>query len=152
MSYYYQLSIITEIGIPLKKLENLSEKRQLNLFKRELQEYMNNLIIFHGCTVITTIDNNNTLGNVVFTEDSYSYIHDFNYSAYNILPLNKEYKVLRYFGSDLIIRSETKLTDNIFTESKITKIKRKNLINIKVCSYKELNRGGLGYCYLNKSY
>ena len=151
MSYYYQLSIITELGIPYKKLDNLSEKRQLNLFKRTLQDYMNNLIIFHGYTVITTIDINNLNGGVVFDDSSYCYIHDFNFSHDNIVPLNKEYKVLRYFGSDIIIRSETPITEDIFKESEIKPIKKKCLINIHVCSYKELNRGGLGYCYMNES-
>ena len=151
MSYYYQLGVITEIGIPLKKLENLSEKRQLNLLKKELQEYLSHLVIFHGYSVITTIDINNTCGNIVFDEDSYCFINDFNFSHDNIVPSNKGYKVLRYFGSNIIIRSETELTEDIF-KSKVVKIKRKNLINIKVSSYRKLDRGGLGYCYLNESY
>ena len=151
MSYYYQLGVITEIGIPLKKLENLSEKRQLNLFKKELQEYLSHLIIFHGYSVITTIDINNVCGSIVFDEDSYCFIKDFNFSHDNIMPSNKEYKVLRYFGSNLIIRSETELTEDIF-KSKVVKIKRKNLINIKVSNYRKLDRGGLGYSYLNESY
>jgi hypothetical protein len=147
MAHYYTIGVIIELGIPLKKLTKLSEKRQLNLFKRTLQEYIDNLIEFQGYTIITPVDNSSVLGQVVFKDYSYCFINDFDYSGSNRVPVSTEHRVLRYFGTSFIIKGETELTDEIFNLRGVKKIKNKNLINMYVGSYKELKLNNTGYVY-----
>jgi hypothetical protein len=147
MPHYYRIGVIIELGIPLKKLEGLSEKRQLNLFRKTLQGYIDNLAELGGYQIITAIDNQNVLGHVIFSEYSYCFINDFDYSGTNKVALNTEHKVLRYFGTSFIVKGETEITDTIFNLRGVKKIKNKNLINIYLGSYQELKERNTGYTY-----
>ena len=155
MTKYFKLGAIIEVGIPNKKLEGLSDRRKLNLFRRTIQDIHNNLLEYKGFKVFTISDINGGIGvaNVVFADDMFCYIKDFDFGANNIVPQNPDYTVGRYFGTNIIIETPDEYTQEDIANytmhvatGKPRQIKGKVLVSIHNSTVSEIKQRTLGYC------
>ena len=126
-----EASSIVELAIPKKKLIDKSERVTLNMFKRALQKFLDNLVELHGQKVVDVNCNSSDLHEVYLHNHYYTFINDFDYSASNQCEENKDYKVIRYFGADIILECNADVEIGDFLKStRIIDIKEGNKVKV----------------------
>jgi hypothetical protein len=128
-----QTDSIIELGIPKKKLEGKSDRVVYNIFRKALQEFIDNLMELHGQKVVDTYtdSSDNHFVCIHGKSQSFTFINDFDYSASNRCEENKEYKVCRYFGASILLECPSDINiEDLLKSTRIVNIKGGNRVKI----------------------
>lgn len=126
-----EASSIVELAIPKKKLIGKSDRVVKNMFKRALQKFLDNLVELHGQKVVDVNCNSSDLHEVYLINHYYTFINDFDYSATNQCEENKDYKVIRYFGADMLLECDADIEiGDLLRSTRIIDIKEKNKVKV----------------------